>query len=306
MKKFALLILGGLVLLIIGDFIIGSTLKYFYFKTTSGLLQRTTYSIQETEAEILIFGSSRANHHYDTKIIEEYTGQSAYNTGRDGNTIFYQTALLKSILNRYTPKQIILDFTGTFAYLQEDYDRLSSLLPYYSAHEELRDIILLKSPFEEYKLKSKIYPYNSLLTTIVVGNLNYNQTRKGNTDAYNGYVPSYGIWKKEIVAKETPGKYEIEKNKLDVFQEFLELSQQKNIPLLVVYSPVYYLYDKNYSVEVCKDICKKYNVAFVDFSKDTEFLKNKELFNDKYHLNHNGAKLLTEKVLKVLKNRDIK
>ena len=306
MKKFALLILGGLVLLIIGDFIIGSTLKYFYFKTTSGLLQRTTYSIQETEAEILIFGSSRANHHYDTKIIEEYTGQSAYNTGRDGNTIFYQTALLKSILNRYTPKQIILDFTGTFAYLQEDYDRLSSLLPYYSAHEELRDIILLKSPFEEYKLKSKIYPYNSLLTTIAVGNLNYNQTRKGNTDAYNGYVPSYGIWKKEIVAKETPGKYEIEKNKLDVFQEFLELSQQKNIPLLVVYSPVYYLYDKNYSVEVCKDICKKYNVAFVDFSKDTEFLKNKELFNDKYHLNHNGAKLLTEKVLKVLKNRDIK
>ena len=50
-----------------------------------------------------------------------------------------------------------------------------------------------------------------------------------------GYVPSNGIWRNEIVAKETPVKYEIDKNKLDVFKEFLELSQQKNIPLPTIW-----------------------------------------------------------------------
>lgn len=300
MKKFALRLLIGLFLILVGDYVIGNTLEYFYFKTSSGLLQRTTYALEETEADILIFGSSRANHHYDTKIIEEKTGQSAYNTGRDGNFTFFQTALLKSVLCRYTPKQIILDFSGTFKFLQEDYDRLSSLLPYYNSHEELRDIILLRSPFEKYKLKSKIYPYNSLLTTITVGNLNFNANRRGNEGAYKGYVPSYGIWENELIAKETPDKYEIDKNKLVIFEEFLELTQQNNIPLIVVYSPVYYLYNKNYSVEVCMNICKKYNVSFVDFSKDIDFLENKQLFNDRQHLNKDGAKLLTQKVLKVL------
>ena len=84
----------------------------------------------------------------------------------------------------------------------------------------------------------------------------------------------------------------------------MELTQQNNIPLIVVYSPVYYLYNKNYSVEVCMNICKKYNVSFVDFSKDIDFLENKQLFNDRQHLNKDGAKLLTQKVLKVLWNRD--
>ena len=73
MKKYVLRLLGGLVLLAVGDFIIGTTLKHFYFNASSGLLHSATYSINETEEDILILGSSRAVHHYDTKVIEENT-----------------------------------------------------------------------------------------------------------------------------------------------------------------------------------------------------------------------------------------
>ena len=290
----------GLFFVIVGDCITGSGLKHFYFKTSSGLLQRTTYALEETKEDILIFGSSRANHHYDTKIIEKKSGMSAYNTGRDGNFIFFQTALLKSILKRYKPKQIILDFSGTFKYSREDYDRLSSLLPYYNTHEELRNIIHLKSPYEKFKLKSKIYPYNSLLTTIIIGNLKFNHSRFANKGEYNGFVPANGIWEKEIAAKETPRKYKIDKNKLNAFEEFLELVKKRNIPTVVVYSPVYYFYESNYTIEMVEEICKKYNITFVDYSKDVQFLKNKELFSNPTHLNNKGAKLLTQEVLQYL------
>ena len=101
-------------MIMVADFVLGNTLKHLYFKVSSGLFQRTTFSIEENEAEVLIFGTSRANHHYDVKFIEQLTGLTAYNTGRDGNYIFYQTALLKSVLKRYRPKQVILDFTGSF------------------------------------------------------------------------------------------------------------------------------------------------------------------------------------------------
>lgn len=302
MKKYLITISIGFLLVLSGDLFLGKALEYFYFMSSSGLFQRTTYSIEKTEADILIFGTSRANHHYDVEFIEEHTGQSAYNTGRDGNYIFYQTSILKCILERYTPSQIILDFTGTFEYKQEDYDRISSLLPYYDSHSELRDIVELKSPFEKYKLKSKIYPYNSMLTTIAIGNLDYNKNRANNKGSYKGFVPLKGTWENNIDTVNTLKHYEIDENKQKVFEEFIKLVCDKEIPLVVIYSPVYYLYENNYSIDICKGICEKYRVNFIDYSKDIDFLNNRNLFQDKYHLNSNGAKLLTKKVLKAIKN----
>lgn len=77
------------------DYSIGNVLRYFYFKQESGLQYRTTYSIEKTRADVLIFGSSRANHHYNPIVFENRLKQSYYNVGRDGNFIFYHSAVLK-------------------------------------------------------------------------------------------------------------------------------------------------------------------------------------------------------------------
>ena len=37
---------------------------------------------------------------------------SFYNAGRDGNFMFYHLAVLKGVLNRYSPKIVILDFVA--------------------------------------------------------------------------------------------------------------------------------------------------------------------------------------------------
>jgi hypothetical protein len=302
MKKYIKHIIIGFVIVLGLDLSVGRLLNHYYFKSTSGLFQRTTFSMEESKADILVFGTSRANHHYDIKLIEEKTGISAYNTGRDGNFVFYQTAILKSVLERYTPKKIILDFSGTFAYRQEDYDRLSTLLPYYKTHPEIRDIIELKSSFERFKLMSSIYPYNSLLTTIIVGNLDFNKTRKNNQGVFKGYVPLAGVYTQPLDSLEVLPYYEkIDNNKIAVFTEFLNLSKENNIDLTVVYSPVYYLYENNYDVSLCREICKENSVRFIDYSKDEEFLDNSNLFRDKSHLNSDGASLLTNKVLEEMK-----
>lgn len=302
MKKYIKHIIIGFVIVLGLDISVGRLLNHYYFKSTSGLFQRTTFSMEESKADILVFGTSRANHHYDIKLIEEKTGISAYNTGRDGNFVFFQTAILKSVLERYTPKKIILDFTGTFAYRQKDYDRLSSLLPYYKTHPEIRDVIELKSSFERFKLMSRIYPYNSLLTTIIVGNLDFKKTRKNNELAFKGYVPLVGVYTQPLDSLEVLPYYEkIDDNKIAVFTEFLNLSKENNIDLTVVYSPVYYLYENNYSISLCREICKENGVRFIDYSKDEEFLDYSNLFKDKTHLNSDGASLLTNKVLEEMK-----
>jgi hypothetical protein len=304
MKKYLKTMIIGLIFIIIADFIIGKSLEHFYFNTTSGVLCKTTYSIDSTKSDILIFGTSRANHHYNVKILEDSTGLTAYNTGRDGSFIFYHTAILKSILKRYTPKQIILDFNGTFEYMQDEYDQISALLPYMRTHKELKSIIALKSPWEKLKLISNIYPYNSQIITIIMGNLEINKNRSKNKYTYNGYVPLYGTWEYEFdSAQEAKKKYTIDEKKYKVFTEFINLCNQNNIPLIVVFSPVFYNNDNNYSLEICDELCKNNNIPFIDFSNDRDFI-NKELFYDPFHLNNEGATLLTQKVLRLIRNEE--
>ena len=83
------------------DFILGRLLNIFYFKQESGMLYRTTYAIEQTTEDLLIFGSSTAIHNYQSEIFEKCFKMSTYNVGIDGKSIFYDYAIFKGILKRY-------------------------------------------------------------------------------------------------------------------------------------------------------------------------------------------------------------
>ena len=153
------------------DYCVGQLLSYFYFKQKSGVDYRTTYSINITKEDILIFGSSRANHHYHPHIFKSRLHMSYYNAGRDGTSIIYHYALLKGVLKRYSPKIIILDILNKeFQKNADSYEKISPLLPYYNSHPEIRSIVQLRSRYEKHKLFSKIYPFNSAVLKIAMGN----------------------------------------------------------------------------------------------------------------------------------------
>ena len=287
-----------LAILFILDFLIGSILKYFYFKQESGLLYRTTYSLDSTRAEFLILGSSTANHHYDSRIFEKRLGTSTYNTGRDANTIFYNYAIFQSVLKRYKPKIVILDFNvEEFKANPDNYDRISSLLPYYKEHPEIHSIIQLKSSYEKYKLLSKIYPFNSLLFTIAVGTTNFNKSREQINDE-NGYVPLTHIWNKKISIDTNTIEYKIDTNKVNILKSFIEECKNANIQLYIIISPRFIKYFGNdLSVELVHKIADKSNIPFYDYSKDTLFWKHREYFADRVHLNNAGAVIFSNKVI---------
>ncbi len=287
-----------LAILVILDFSMGSILRYFYFKQESGLLYRTTYSLDSTRAEFLILGSSTANHHYDSRIFEKRLGISTYNTGRDANTIFYNYAIFQSILKRYKPKIVILDFNvEEFKVNPDNYDRISSLLPYYKGHPEIHSIIELKSPYEKYKLLSKIYPFNSLLFTIAVGTTDFNKSRKQINDE-KGYVPLTHIWKEKISIDTNTIEYKIDTNKVNILKSFIEECKNDNIQLYIIISPRFIKYFGNdLSVELVQKISDKSSIPFYDYSRDTLFWKHREYFADRVHLNNVGAVIFSNKVI---------
>ena len=277
-----------LITVIVLDFIIGSILKTFYFRQTSGEGYHTTYSIEKTDADLLIFGSSTAIHNYVPETFKKQMNISAYNVGRDGISIFYDYAILKTILKRYSPKVIILDFDPQeFKKDQESYDRLSCLLPYYKKYPEIQRIVDLKSPYEKYKLLSNIYPYNSSIFTIAIGNTEYNKTRRGDI---NGYVPINTIWDDPIKDSNTFLNYPADSNKIKIYKCFIEDCIRAKVELYIVASPLFIKPGyKNNSVTIGKAIADKYHVKFLDYSKDSMFLNSPKLFADVSHLNDDGA-----------------
>lgn len=277
------------------DICVGGCLRYFYFRQQNGFLFRTTYAIEKTRADLLIFGSSKANHQYSPEIFGNKMGLSYYNAGRDGCSIFYHYAVLKSVLKRYTPKVIILDISRDFEKSQASYDRLSILLPYYNDHPEMRTIIEMKSPYEKFKLVSKIYPFNSLLFSIIAGNSDMNKNRYTDND---GYVPLTKIWNGKLSVINEPINYKLDSNKILIYESFIEDCLKAGVRLFVVSSPdfVKYNYQEKSNI-VAEQLAKKHNIKFLNYSNNSVFLNNSKYFADGSHLNDYGAKIFSRLIV---------
>lgn len=278
------------------DSVFGSIIRYYYFKQKSGLEFATTYSIEKTTANILIFGSSRANHHYNPAIFESQLKMSCQNVGRDGQEIFYHFAVLKAVLHRYSPKIIILDFNWEeFIKDQVSYDKISSLLPYYRNHPEIHRIVNLKSNYEKIKLFFKSYPYNSTIFYVILGNTEYNLKKR---NEINGYVPLYQIWNKPVNTYNELKKYELDTTKIEIYEAFIKDCINSGIELYIIHSP--YFARSNYldkSIEIGQVIAKKHNVPFYDFTNDSVFINNQILFSEPAHLNDKGAKIFSNMII---------
>ncbi|MFC5284556.1 hypothetical protein [Pedobacter alpinus] len=282
-------------LVFILDYAIGNLLKYFYFKQESGLQYRATYVIEKTKADILIFGSSRASYHYISTVFEDKMRLSCFNAGRYGSPILYHLAILKSVLKRHHPKTIILDLNlQDFEKREGSYDILSCLLPYYDSHPEMRSIILKRGKYEQLKLISNIYPYNSEMLTIAIGNTEINKKRK---EDIKGFTPIRANWNDKIENYRFPQIYELDSTKVKAFTTFINDCKKAKIKLFIVCSP--YLSKnkiKESTIEKGKEIARNYHIPFFDYSNYKPLLKT-VLFYDAPHMNSEGAKVFSNLVV---------
>ncbi|HEX2921527.1 MAG TPA: hypothetical protein VHO50_10225 [Bacteroidales bacterium] len=278
------------------DYSVGNTMRYFYFSQKSGKQYRTTYILEEVKTDILIMGSSRANHHYHPDTFENELGISFYNAGRDGNFIFYHYAILQSVLKRYTPKIVILDILrDEFSADQISYDRLSSLLPYYHDHPEIRPVVELRSPYERIKMFSSIYPYNSSIFTIIGGNLGIGSEIGRENKGYVSINRTMSGSDQENINE--PAR-EIDPRKVAVFESFTEECIASGVRLFIICSPYYKSAANVETLEIAENIAKKHNIPFFDFSNEPAFKGRNDLFADYWHLNNDGAKVFSSIIAK--------
>ncbi|RKR85584.1 hypothetical protein BDD43_5855 [Mucilaginibacter gracilis] len=301
--KFLLRLAAFCVLLIVMDRILGFAFKTVYFKQRVGQFSQTTYAIDSARQDVMIFGSSRAVRHYSSPIIAKGLGLSCYNSGRDGQMIPYAAAVQEVDFNRHKPKLAILDINPwELAINESKYEKLTILLPYCDKHPELIKYISEISPFEQYKLFSKVYPYNSSIFILATNALFPGKVKKDSS----GYLPLYGVmtpaylaeYKERMQARylRIKVKKEVAEDKgIAYFKRFLDNTAKNNIKTIVIISPTllkepFALDNQTLERNLVATIAKSYpNVTFLDYSADTRFNYHAEKFSDEFHLNNKGS-----------------
>jgi hypothetical protein len=290
------------------DLFLGRAIEKIFYMQGTGKYARITKAIDNSTAEIFVFGSSHAHRHYNPRIISSVTGLNCYNVGTKGQGILFNLAVQEEIFNRHVPQITILNIDPKILYQNPKlYDRLADLLPYYRKHKSLAKHLNLRGPFEKYKLKSNLYPYNSTLAHIIYFHLVPQKDISGHRPLIGNIKPR----KINNVTLKLEDQYNsdskvpekpLDQNFMNAFNTFIDNCRNYGSRLILIASPNYSgdSYNNDNSFNQIRKIIEDKGIEFYNFSGHSIFKLNEEYFHDLQHMNKQGAglfsKMIAEKI----------
>lgn len=243
---------------------------------------KINYAAYNTEtADIVIFGSSRASHHYIPSIISDTMSMSCVNLGEDGQGILYNYALFNMLMRNNTPRIVVYEFGG-FDWEDGGYSgfhQLEALSPIYGNFDSVDSLI--NRSFGEYKTVVSIldmYRYNNKLHKIIKGD--------NNLQGRLGYSPLYGSNVKSVNDVDDIDEPLISSDKVEYLRRLTKECSDRGVLLIFVTSPSLSTSNAEMSTKILKGIDE--NVRYIRYDNH-EF--DYCYFKDNTHLNHSGAEV---------------
>ncbi|MBP9993466.1 MAG: hypothetical protein KBT67_00780 [bacterium] len=308
-KWFAKLLLLALILVIV-DFGVGKLANYVFRidnMTNPGYISRVT----SCNDDIIIIGSSTANHHYISRQIQDSIGMNVYNAGLDGAFFIFQNCVINYLLEYNQPKYILWeigeDCLSDNMVNGSEYQLVNLLYPYYNddyIHRAIDDL----DDWQWLRMKSNIFCDNSnmihdVLTVFTRIHKGYPKTSMLNEDINQGYKPlpntgyEYPLLKSDSVAEY------INFQKVEMFRNTINQCKNKGVRIIITSSPRHYDAVLLSSKQACelRRIAKEENVPYMNFYNYHPISNQNYYFKDCDHLNSNGAEAYMEVFIPELK-----
>jgi hypothetical protein len=301
MRKFIIKIIILLLIIVAIDQIIGYAFSYAFDQIKIGGRGRDNHICNVTEDDILVFGSSRAVHHYNTAILEDSTKMTCYNCGDNGCGIILSYGRLLMVKERYQPKLIIQDVNPDYDLLKGDNSKHLGWLKSRYEREGIKEIFDTVGSNEHIKMHCQMYRYNSTFLQNLVTYL----FSIGNSAGIKGYRPmdvefdSMKVIKHPNIDEE---KIEIDPIKLKYVEKFIKECEGTNVVFIA--SPIWYGMNPQKLAPI-KNLCQKYNVPFIDFSDNSKYVHCNKYFTDGVHLNMRGADEFTKDLIQELRKHNL-
>lgn len=251
---------------------------------------------QQLDADIVIFGNSRAECGYNTMILDTILYSNCFNLGFAGYSFdyIYNLQILPYLEKNIQPKLIILDI-GPQAFLEHYNDHFQKeFLPFlrYSCFNFYISICDEVDVWDKY-LPTKYYGMNIKELNVLLQGMDVDTNYLHYKDCFR----EFKIGKYRINFPHNVYELERDCSIINELKKFIQFIKERNIPVLFVCSPMHKLdfYDKcqmnefwNLMDTIAPDV-PKLDYALM-FESDTMY------FAESTHINSLGAELFTTKL----------
>ena len=252
-----------------------------------------------TDVDILIIGSSRAVHHYDSELlidsINHYMQSSytIYNAGLDGNFLNHNACRLESILDRYHPKLLIFEIGESELKASGGGIRssIAQMAPYYQLTKQAKQYLDRVDLKTRIQMQSAMYRFNNKPMRIISSYLTP-------ADANKGYKPLHGELTHHNPVDSNSKDTELSAYSLQSLTQVINKCKALGINFVIVSSPRYQAADNNKQLA---HICHAANVPYIEIYNENVFNSHPDYFKDAAHLNDKGAKVFTTMIFERLK-----
>ncbi len=294
MKNFIITVVLFIISLVVGDYIIAGLSdaieKYTLKKRPEAFNIKIPYIINCVDADVLIWGASTASHNYITQEIEDSIGMSTYNCGLDGTFIYFQTAILDLLLDRYTPRVIVWEISPNClsSTISEkfEFSNISWLYPYYVRNEKVKYCIDLENQYNWLKLKSKTLCRNTSFQNFVHCYLTQNNYYP------TGYAPIYYEGAPFPQKEPSAEANDIVLTKEKCLDDILHRLDDKHVKIVFAFCPIYRdsRVFKGKSYKRLLQLADKYNVEIINSYDLNPIANDSTYFKDCDHMYDQGAR----------------
>lgn len=276
-------------------------------KKKSALFTRVWYDVLEGKlnSDLLIYGSSRAVDHIDPAVLDDTLHLNAYNLGMSGHNILMVNARHNMVMkHNRKPKAIILSVDVFTLDKRKDLLGKESLAPFLFSDADVREISKQYEGFTVADYYLPLVRYVGSPKTIQTG-LRYLWDKKEVSKSQllvRGYTPHKAAWTGEFDSMKKAMRVfptHIDTPSIKVFDDLLADCLRKGIKVVMVYTPEYYeckdfLQNREGLIQLFREHAAKFNVPFLDYSRDPICYEKKYFFNA-LHLNYDGGVIFTAK-----------
>ncbi len=264
----------------------------------------------KAEAEILISGSSLALVNLDCGAISAVTGKTCFNIGLDGSKINLDLGRFKTYLKHNPKPQLLIHIVGIGDLGYGGLLRLYQYVPYLNEDELYRTLVSELPEFRYYKY-IPLYGFavfnKELLGRSIKGLFNTQtpETLWPQRPRVNGSLPVDIKWNNEYekFKQEFPHgvEFEISPRAIKGIEELINICQTNHTQVILVFPPAYYESVYGYTTNVneifqtYRDIARKYNIQFLDYSQ-IPLTHDQNYFYNSQHMNKEGAALFSRQL----------
>lgn len=297
-KKIAIALVGFCVCFLVLDFGVGKFFDWAIKQMPSEgeRVAKSEYVINKVDADFLVIGSSRAEAHYDSKVIHEaFPEYSVFNCGVDGQLFYYANTAFNCIMDRYSPKIVIWDFQLKDL-VEDESENLSLVYPYYFQNKNVKAVLDEQDATLKYILWNSCYRYNGTASRILRA-ARMPETNNMGFLAHPTADASRKFNNKDVILK----NQSLIDEKVKYLERTLERACEKDITIILCVSPMYStLVGNSGTIKCLQELSKKYDIAFVDASQWDEFVHSDKYWYDAGHLNAVGATEFTKRLIEII------